>query len=80
MHNLIKDNMKSNMKKSSTIMTDFHCINLNGYFGYSVTYNKTETGVLDGTRLYFLVGKFTRGDIACYEINGHEYWCQMFGN
>ena len=54
LHNIIKDYLKNN----SGVVTDFHCINLNGNLGYSITVNKTESGVLDGTTLYFLVGNY----------------------
>lgn len=33
-----------------------------------------------GHRASILKVEFTRGAIAFYEINGQEYWCQLFGN
>lgn len=32
-----------------------------------------------GHRANILRSEFTRGAIAFYELNGQEYWCQLFG-
>lgn len=45
-------------KNNGGSVTDLHRINLNGNLGYSITVNRTESGVLDGTTLYFHVGKY----------------------